>query len=103
MKNYTGSDLRQDFKTFFSKEKSRISKILKDLGCTDIQMSRQFYYFYGFFTSKSGQTYYFCCSDVRHFGYNQIRYKIAKDYKDYGGSGMNQYVNIDNIKEMELI
>ena len=102
MKHYTGGDLGQDFKSFFSKEKSRITKQLKELGCTDIQMSRQFYYFNGFFTSKSGQAYYFSCSDVRHFGYNKIMYRTAKDYKDFTG-GMNQYVTIDNIKEMQLI
>ena len=102
MKHYTGSDLGQDFRSFFTKQKNRITKTLTAMGCTNVEMSRQFYYFYGFFTSPSGQTYYFSCSDVRHFGYNQLLYRTAKDRKDYTGGG-NQYVNVDEINKMRLI
>ena len=63
-KNYSGSDLGQDFKEFFRKEKNRLSKILKEKGCTKIEMGYGFYYFSGFFTAPSGQVYYFSCSDV---------------------------------------
>ena len=41
MKNYTGSDLGNDFREFFKREKKRIVEALKSKGCTDIQMSRQ--------------------------------------------------------------
>jgi len=92
-KNYSGSDLGQDFKDFFRKEKSRLTKILKEKGCTNIDMSYGFYYFSGFFTSPSGQVYYFSCSDVRHFGYEKLLIRTAKDYKDYTG-GSNQYSGI---------
>jgi len=92
MKNYKGSDLSQDFKDFFKREKKRLTSILKELGCVEIQMSMQFNYFYGFFTSKTGQAYYFSCSDVRYFGYNKLLYRTAKDYKDFTG-GYNQYVS----------
>ena len=102
MKNYTGSDLGNDFREFFKREKKRIVEALKSKGCTDIQMSRQFYYFYGFFTSKSGQIYYFSCSDVRHFGYDKLLYRTAKSYTDYSGGG-NQYVSTDKGKLSEII
>lgn len=101
MTNYTGSDLGDDFKRFFKSEKRRITKILTDMGCTDIVMSMQFYYFYGYFTSKTGQPYYFSCSDTRHFGYTQLLYRTVKDYDDCTGGG-NQYVSKNYIKEMKL-
>jgi hypothetical protein len=100
-KNYSGSDLGQDFKNFFRKEKSRITRILKEMGCSNIEMGYGFYYFSGFFTSKSGQIYYFSCSDVRHFGYEELLYRTAKDYKDYGG-GSNCYVKVNKLKEMQI-
>lgn len=92
MGNYSGSDLGQDFKEFFRLETNRIRKHLKSLGCTKIEFSMGFYYFSGFFTSKSGQVYYLSCSDVRHFGYETLLYRTAQHYKDYTG-GSNQYVS----------
>lgn len=92
-KNYSGSDLGQDFKEFFRKEKNRLSKILKEKGCTKIEMNYGFYYFSGFFTAPSGQVYYFSCSDIRHWGYERLLIRTAKDYKDFSG-GSNQYVDI---------
>ena len=102
MKHYTGSDLGQDFREFFRKEKNRITKTLKELGCTDIQMSRQFYYFYGFFTSKTGQMYYLSCSDVRHFGYEKLLYRTATSYTDYRG-GSNCYISKDELSNLKLV
>ena len=93
-KNYSGSDLGQDFKDFFRKEKSRLTKIFKEKGCTNIEMNYGFYYFSGFMTASSGQVYYFSCSDVRHFGYDTLLIRTANDYKDFRG-GSNQYTNID--------
>jgi len=100
-KNYTGSDLGDDFKKFFTAEKKRITKALKDLNCTDIVMSRQFYFFYGFFTSPSGQKYYFSASDVRHFDYKNLLYRTAKSYDDWTG-GSNQYINKDDLHSMRI-
>jgi len=94
MANYSGSDLSQEFKDFFQKEKSRISKILKAKKCTQIKMSYGFYYFSGFFTAPSGQVYYFSSSDVRYYIHSRLLIRTAKDYKDYIG-GINQYCNID--------
>jgi hypothetical protein len=94
-KNYSGSDLGSDFKSFFRKEKNRISKVLTQRGCTNLEMNYGFYYFSGFFTAPSGQIYYFSCSDVRHFGYNKLLIRTAKSYKDYTG-GSNDYIGVDN-------
>jgi hypothetical protein len=102
MKHHTGNDLGEDFRKFFTKEKKRITNELTKLGCTNVQMSRQFYYFYGFFTAPSGQIYYFSCSDVRHFGYKQLLYRTAKNYTDYSG-GSNQYIDKDNIQNISLL
>jgi len=92
-KNYSGKDLGQDFKDFFRKEKARLTKILKSKGCNNIEMNYGFYYFSGFFTSSTGQVYYFSCSDVRHFGYDKLLIRTAKDYNDFSG-GSNQYSGI---------
>jgi hypothetical protein len=102
MKNYTGKDLGENFREFFKSEKKRITKDLKELGCTNVQMSCQFYYFYGFFTSSTGQPYYFSCSDVRYWGYERLLYRIAKSYIDYTG-GMNQYIKVHELKNLNLI
>ena len=101
VKNYSGSDLGQDFKDFFKKEKTRITKALAKMGCTKIEMGYGFYYFSGFFTSPSGQPYYFSCSDVRHFPYKQLLYRTAKDYSDYTG-GSNCYIDKNKLGEMNM-
>lgn len=95
-KNYGGSDLGQDFKDFFRREKKRIGGILKELGCTDFEMNYGFYYFSGFVRFSNGQLYYFSCSDVRHFGYNQLMIRTAKDNRDFTGGSNN---HIDKSKE----
>lgn len=100
-KNYSGRDLGNDFKEFFRKEKRRIGDALKALGCSNLEMNYGFYYFSGFFDSPSGQTYYFSCSDVRHFGYDQILYRTARDRNDFSG-GSNQYVGTKDLKKMQL-
>jgi len=92
-KNYSGSDLGNDFKEFFRKEKRRLQSIFKEKGCSNFQMNYGFYYFSGFFTSPSGQVYYFSCSDVRHWGYDKLLIRTAKDYNDFTG-GSNQYCGV---------
>ena len=100
---YKGSDLGADFKAFFRKEKKRLSAILTEMGCTKIEMDYGFYYFSGFFTSPSGQVYYLSCSDVRHFGYDKLLIRTARNYKDSSG-GSNEYVGVDkeSIKNFRL-
>ena len=100
--SYKGKDISTEFKKFFRTEKRRITENLTKMGCTKIELDYGFYYFSGFFTSASGQIYYLCVSDVRHFPYERIMYRTAKDYKDYSG-GTNQYVDRYEIKKMNLI
>lgn len=101
--SYKGSDLGQDFKEFFRKEKNRITRNLKEMGCTKIELDYGFYYFSGFFTSSTGQIYYLSCSDVRHWGYDKLLYRTAKHYKDFTG-GSNNYVGTGKgqLKQMIL-
>jgi hypothetical protein len=103
-KNYSGSDLGQDFKDFFRKEKNRLNLILKEKGCTNFQLNYGFYYFSGFFTSPSGQVYYISCSDIRHFGYKKLLIRTAKNYSDFTG-GSNQYcgINKQDLIDFKLI
>lgn len=91
---YRGSDLSSDFKSFFRREKKRLTKILTEKGCTKIELDYGFYYFSGFFTAPSGQVYYLSCSDVRDFSYSRLLIRTAKNYKDYTG-GINQYCGVD--------
>ena len=100
-KDYSGSDLSSEFKSFYKKEINKIKKILIEKGCTNIETSCQFNYFFGFFTSKSGQIYYFSCSDVRHFGYKQILYRTATSYKDFTG-GTNEYVKPTELNKINF-
>lgn len=102
MKNYTGSDLGQDFKFFYAKDKKSIGSQLQAMGCTALKMSRQFYYYYGFFTSPTGQSYYFSLSDVRFFPNSPLLYRATKDYGDFSG-GTNFYVHKARLAQMNLI
>jgi hypothetical protein len=99
--SYKGSDLSPAFKSFFRKEKNRITKILTAKGCTEIKLDYGFYYFSGFFTSASGQVYYLSCSDVRHFGYKQLLYRTAKHYKDFTG-GHNNFTSPDKLDTIDF-
>ena len=96
MKNYNGADLGQSFRRLYTADKAVITKQLKALGCTNVQMSRQFYYYYGFFTAASGQAYYFSCSDVRYFDHTHLLVRTAAGYADYTG-GVNTYVPITGL------
>jgi len=101
--SYKGSDLGEDFKKFFRNEKRRLTKYLTLLGCTNVQLDYGFYYFSGFFTSNTGQVYYLSSSDIRHFGYDKLMYRTAKDYKDYNG-GSNQWTGTScwDLKRLRL-
>ena len=104
LKHYKGADLGENFKRFYKLETNRIATNLRKLGCTKIKFSMQFYYFYGIFVSKSGQTYYISCSDVRHFGYEQLMYRKTSYYGDLGSGSVNQYISTDRgeLKHLKL-
>ena len=94
-KNYSGSDLSSEFKSFARKEFNRFKKLLTSKGCTNFDFSYGFYYFSGFFTAPSGQIYYLSCSDVRHFGYKQLLIRTAKTYNDFTG-GVNNFIGVSD-------
>ena len=96
---YKGSDLDPTFKAFFRTQKSRITKHLKSLGCTEIKIDYGFHFYSGFFTSASGQVYYFSTTDCRMK--HEIYYRTAKDYKDYTG-GHNVWIDPYKLSDIKL-
>lgn len=94
-KNYSGSDLSPEFKSWARKEFRRITKVLTARGCTNVQLSYGFYFWSGFFTSPTGQVYYLSCDDVRHYSNEYLLIRTAKDYRDFRG-GSNMYVGRDD-------
>lgn len=98
---YNKSGMSRVYCAFFKKEAKKIAKILEDKGCTDVQISSGFYYFSGFFTDAKGQIWYLSCSDVRHFAYEKLLYRTAKNYKDYTG-GLNRYVKISDLENWDI-
>lgn len=90
-----------EFKSFCTTFKREFRRELVALGATNIKFSVGHFYISGFFTSKTGQVYYFNLSDVRSFAYrnpdsnmNALMYRTAEDYKDFTG-GVNQFVKIE--------
>lgn len=90
-----------EFNSFFRTFKSEFSKELKSIGATNIKIEAGHFYISGFFTSPSGQIYYFSLPDVRGMEYIlqrgcsvELMYRTAKDYKDFTG-GPNQWVKIE--------
>jgi len=93
----TNSNHDPEFVSFKRKFKSALVNELKSRGVDPktIQFNYGHYYISGFFTTPSGQIYYFSISDVRHFFDIQLLYRTAQHYKDWRG-GCNQYVEIEN-------
>ena len=103
MKNYNGSDLRPEFRQLYARDKKLITGQLVEMGCTEIIMSRQFHYYYGYFTAPSGTRFYFNISDVRFWRKyeNRIMYRAVHDYYD-GIGGTNLYVDKRMLATMNL-
>jgi len=99
-----------EFLTFARTFKKEISKELTERQCTNITLSVGHFYCSGFFTSPTGQIYYFSISDVRSYNENygghfsSLLYRTAKSYQDYTG-GCNQYVKFekDMVQNMRLL
>lgn len=87
-----------EFMSFVRTFKSEFTKELKNAGATKIEISTGHFYVSGFFTSASGQVYYFSLSDVRGMEFVSkpaLMYRTAQHYKDYTG-GSNQWINIES-------
>ena len=98
---YPKTGMSADYCTFFKKEAKRISNFLESKSCSDIEIYSGFYYFYGFFTDAKGRFWYLSCSDVRHFGYEEILFRTAKSYKDFTG-GAYRYVQVSELENLEI-
>ncbi len=88
-------------KTPEQKEAFRLFKLefgawLKTKGATDFKPGLGHFYISGFFTSASGQIYYFSFEDLRDEGKTSILYRTATSYKDYTGGG-NQWADITDL------
>lgn len=94
---YRGSDLSSEFKSFFNREKRKITEILMTKGCTNIKLNCGFYYFSGFYTAPDGQIWYIWSADYR----NEYRlfYRTARNYTDYTGGQNNEIAT----KELEKL
>ena len=110
----SNSGTTQAFLNFFRTFKREFSKELRSIGATNVQFSIGHFYVSGFFTSVSGQVYYFSLSDVRGMEFSlrnnpdscgsQLMYRTAQDYKDYSGGG-NQWISFKSgmAKEMSIL
>lgn len=84
--------------------RSEFSKVLKGLGCTDLECHNGHFYVYGFFNAADGKTWYFNLGDVRGmWPENQLLVRTAEHRKDWRG-GPNQYARLDSLaQELERI
>jgi len=76
----------------YSREKSMIKKVLKELGAENVKIDNGYYHFSGFATLPNEKIIYFSFSAPRN-EYDRrgdFLIRTAKDYKDYGG-GTNTF------------
>jgi hypothetical protein len=88
----SSSGTTKQWSDFYNLFKREFNKELKKLGATNIVYHKGHFCLTGFFTSESGQIYYFSLSDVRSSN-TQVMYRTADHYKDWRG-GSNQWVHI---------
>jgi hypothetical protein len=70
------------------------SFVKKDLGVSDVKLSRGHFEVSGFFKMPSGQVWYISLGDVR-WNKDKMMLRTAKGFNDYTG-GMNQFVEVSN-------
>lgn len=74
------------------------TKFLQSLGCGNVVISRPNHFdMSGFFTSKTGQVFYFSIGDVRWLK-DDMLVRTAKDYHDFTG-GLNEYATLVDYKQ----
>jgi len=86
-----------EFMAFVKTFRSEFTKELKSVGATKIKVSAGHFYISGFFTSASGQSYYFSLFDVRGMEFvptPKLMYRTAQHYRDFAG-GSNQWIDIE--------
>lgn len=80
-----------DFHRTFKRE---FKAYLKELGITEIEISKPNHFDISGFFKINNQIWYFSIDDLRWSKDNML-IRTAKDFKDYTG-GTNQYVSLDN-------
>ncbi len=83
-----------EFNKFARTFKKEFTAELESAQCSNIVFSKGHFYMSGFFTSQTGQPYYFSLLDVRYEPTLRMYVRKVKDYKDYTG-GVNNWVNIE--------
>jgi hypothetical protein len=92
------------FKEFRKIFKSEFRNLLRLKGCKHSIISDGHFYLSGFFTTKSGVTYYFNLSDVRWSTDRdnpRLLYRTTKDFNDYSG-GTNMYAPIETFAQLDI-
>ena len=89
------------FLAFYKTFKKEFTDFLTQRKCTQIEIGKGHFYISGFFTSHTGQVYYFNFGDVRIDGSGRFYYRTATDYKDFTG-GHNIWAYLDKINEMVI-
>lgn len=82
------------FKLYARKFKNDFNKELSTIGAKITSFNAGHYYVSGFFRTKNNECFYFSQSDLRHFNFEKLMYRTAKDEKDYTG-GMNRFIEIE--------
>lgn len=95
----SSTETTPEFKRFTRTFKSEFNKLLKKIGCADLECHNGHFCIYGFFNAANGQLWYFSLSDVRDmFHRGSLLVRTAEHRKDYYG-GQNRHADIDNLEE----
>ena len=80
--------------------KREFKAYLSSKGATNVEIGKPNHFdMSGFFTSKTGQIYYFSIGDLR-WSKSQMLIRTAKDYKDYTG-GSNGFASLKSVEEFD--
>ena len=85
-----------EYKAFCRAFKSEFGKVLKGLGCRDLECHYGHFYISGFFSAANGQLWYFSTCDVRHRRDYNILVRTAQHRKDFTGGG-NRWADLKNL------
>ena len=77
--------------------KKEFTAILKNKGCTDIEIGKGHFYTSGFFRAPTGQLWYYCAQSFTE-PLRTLMYRTAKHNKEWTG-GSNQRANLSNLEE----
>lgn len=95
----SSTETTPEFKRFTRTFKSEFNKLLKKIGCADLECHNGHFCIYGFFNAANEQLWYFSLSDVRDmFHRGSLLVRTAEHRKDYYG-GQNRHADIDNLEE----